>query len=218
MPHTLEEILSHEFRNKDLLQMALTHRSLDGVASNQRLEFLGDRVIGLVVAHMLFEAFPGEQEGELARRHAGLVSKDALAEVAREIGLGDHLLMSDSEDTAGGRKNTSHLEDACEALIGALYLDGGMQAAEVFIEKHWKPLLLSVKEPPKDSKTALQEWAQARGMPLPEYIEVRRSGPDHAPEFEIEVRLGEESATGAAGAKRAAEQFAAANLLSRLKP
>lgn len=218
MPHALEEILSHEFRNKDLLQMALTHRSLDGVTSNQRLEFLGDRVIGLVVAHMLFETFPAEQEGELARRHAGLVSKDALAEVARAIGLGEHLRMSESEDIAGGRENISHLEDACEALIGALYLDGGIQAAETFIEKHWKPLLLSVKEPPKDSKTALQEWAQARGMPLPEYIEVRRSGPDHAPEFEIEVRLGEKSATGAAGAKRAAEQLAAANLLSRLRP
>lgn len=216
MLDALEQTLGYRFGNRDLLLLALTHRSLDGTPSNQRLEFLGDRVLGLAVAHMLFETFPGEQEGELARRHAGLVSKDALAEVAGSLNLGAALRMSESEAVAGGRKNPSHLEDACEALIGALYLDGGMEAAERFIETHWKPMLLSVKTPPKDPKTGLQEWAQARGMALPEYVEIARTGPDHAPEFEIEVRVGERTARGMASAKRAAEQAAAARLLESL--
>ena len=216
MTDALEDTLGYRFKNRLLLTLALTHRSLDGTPSNQRLEFLGDRVLGLVVAHLLFEAFPGEQEGELARRHAGLVSKEALAEVAKIIQLGDALRMSESEAIAGGRQNLSHLEDACEALIGALYLDGGMDAAEPFIESYWKPMLLSVKTPPKDPKTGLQEWAQARGLALPEYVEINRSGPDHAPEFEIEVRVGEHTARGVAGAKRAAEQAAAARLMESL--
>lgn len=209
--------LEYAFHNPDLLQQALTHRSIGQQNSNQRLEFLGDRVLGLVVAHMLFSQFPGEQEGELARRHAGLVSRETLTEVAREIALGASLYMSESEAAAGGRDSNSHLEDACEALIGAIYLDGGLSAAETFVERYWRPRLLSVKEPPKDPKTALQEWAQARGMGLPEYVELQRSGPDHAPEFLIEVRINGQTATGMAGAKRAAEQLAAAALLSTVR-
>lgn len=216
MTHPLEEFLGYRFQNPELLSRALTHRSMDTTTSNQRLEFLGDRVLGLVVAHMLFTEFPAEQEGELARRHAGLVSKEALAEIARQIGLGAHLSMSQSEDISGGRENNSHLEDACEALIGALYLDGGIQAGEEFIERYWKPMLLAVKTPPKDPKTSLQEWAQARGLALPEYVEISRNGPDHAPEFEIEVRVGKYSARGMAGAKRAAEQAAASLLMATL--
>lgn len=211
--HPLEELLGYQFRDPEMLKRALTHRSIDNGDSNQRLEFLGDRVLGLVVAHLLFTLFPAEQEGELARRHAGLVSKDTLAEVGVIISIGDYLHLSTSEEIMGGRGNASHLEDACEALIGALYLDGGLAPAAEFIERYWKPLLLSVKEPPKDPKTGLQEWAQGRGMALPEYVEISRSGPDHAPEFEIEVRVGKYNARGSAGNKRAAEQAAAKELL-----
>ncbi len=208
--------VDYAFNDEELLRLALTHRSIGNSPSNQRLEFLGDRVLGLVVAHMLYDAFPQEQEGELARRHAGLVSKEALAEVAREINLGTQMIMSDSEEASGGRENASHLEDACEALIGAMYLDGGFVAAEHFIKKYWQAKLLSVKEPPKDPKTGLQEWAQARGLNLPEYTEISRTGPDHAPEFVIEVRVGAHAARGTAGAKRAAEQMAASRLLGSL--
>ncbi len=210
----LENLLNYQFTEPALLNQALTHRSLDGDTNNQRLEFLGDRVLGLVVAHLLYTQFPHEQEGELARRHAALVSKDTLVLVAQEIQLGNAIRMSSAEVAGGGRESVSHLEDACEALIGALYLDGGMEVAQGFVERYWRPLLLAVKEPPKDAKTALQEWAQAQGFPLPEYVELKRSGPDHAPEFTIEVRVGERSACGTAGAKRAAEQEAAEALLA----
>lgn len=217
--HPLEKTLNYRFKDAQLLTLALTHRSLglEGTDSNQRLEFLGDRVLGLVVAHLLFTEYHGEREGELARRHARLVSKDTLAEVAKQIGLGAHLHLSASEDATGGRDNPSHLEDACEALIGAMYLDGGLGPAASFIETYWKPLLLSVKEPPKDAKTELQEWAQGRGMALPEYREVARSGPDHAPEFTIEVLVGKHHASGSANSKRAAEQDAAGTLLLSLR-
>lgn len=216
MSHPLEETLAYRFQSPSLLKRALTHRSLDG-DNNQRLEFLGDRVLGLVVAHLLFEQFPNEQEGELARRHAALVNKHTLAEVAVALDLGSHLHLSGGEEASGGRENPSHLEDACEALIGALYLDGGFPAAQAFLERYWKPMLLSIKEPPKDAKTALQEWAQARGLALPDYVEIDRRGPAHAPEFEIEVRVGENNARAIAGAKRTAEQAAAEKLLAELE-
>lgn len=214
--HPLETLLGYRFCDPEVLKRALTHRSIDGGGSNQRLEFLGDRVLGLVVAHLLFTLFPAEQEGELARRHACLVSKDTLAEVGRIIGIGGYLHLSNSEEIAGGRGNASHLEDACEALIGAIFLDGGLAPAAAFVERYWKPLLLAVKEPPKDPKTGLQEWAQGRGMALPEYVEISRLGPDHAPEFEIEARVGKHAARGLAGNKRAAEQAAAKTLLTAL--
>lgn len=217
--HPLETLLGYEFKDAALLKLALTHRSLgqEGSTSNQRLEFLGDRVLGLVVAHLLFSQFSEEKEGELARRHARLVSRDTLVEVALQIGLGKHLFLSSAEQASGGRENSSHLEDACEALIGALYLDGGLAPAAQFIETYWTPLLLSLKEPPKDAKTELQEWAQGRGMALPEYRQISRIGPDHAPEFTIEVQVGKHQAQGCANSKRAAEQEAANQLLAVLR-
>lgn len=209
----LEAIIHYQFRDAGLLKAALTHRSHDKKQSNQRLEFLGDRVLGLVVCDMLFHAFPNEQEGELARRHAALVCKELVAVVAGDIHLGTYIILSTGEESGGGRSNLSNLEDACEALIGAIFLDGGFDAARRFIESNWRPHLESTLEPPKDPKTSLQEWAQARALGLPVYEIVRQTGPAHAPEFSVRVQTDGKSAEATAASKRAAEQLAAKKLL-----
>ncbi|MGB0749350.1 MAG: ribonuclease III [Magnetospiraceae bacterium] len=221
-PHDLQAALAHSFHDSDLLQTALTHASLAAVTgkslNNERLEFLGDRVLGLVIARLLFDHFPKEDEGRLARRLAALVSRETLAVVAGQINLGAYLRLSQSEEDSGGRENPGMLANCCEAVIAALYLDGGMEAAAGFIERHWTPLLEELVQAPKDSKTALQEWAQARGLGLPEYSEVARSGPDHAPIFTIQVAVSGYPASRAEGpSKRVAEREAATVLLSRLE-
>jgi len=213
----LEEKLGHTFHNIQLLRQALTHPSLNQSVNNQRLEFLGDAVLGLVVAKIVYSLFPNETEGELARRLAGLVRGETLADVAQELSLGEYLLMSDSEGASGGRQNPTNLEDAMEAVLGALYLDGGFAAAESFITLRWSDLARRISAPPKDAKTALQEWAQARGLAVPEYRVIDTTGPAHAPEFTIEVRIsGKEPRIGRANSKRAAEQLAAQALLGSL--
>jgi ribonuclease-3 len=213
----LEEKLGHVFHDSSLLKLALTHPSLHQTQNNQRLEFLGDAVLGLVVAKILYRLFPHENEGELARRLAALVRSETLAQVARELSLGEYLLVSESEGQLGGRQNPTNLEDAMEAILGALYLDGGLEAAENFISQRWSELARSVTAPPKDSKTALQEWAQARGLAVPDYQVLETVGPAHAPEFTIEVRIqGYEPRIGRANSKRAAEQLAAQALLAAI--
>ncbi|HVO02325.1 MAG TPA: ribonuclease III [Candidatus Cybelea sp.] len=185
---------------------------------NQRLEFLGDRVLGIVVAEMLFRAFPEEDEGALARRLAALVRQDSLDAVAREIALGRHLTISRGEEEGGGRDNPAILADACEALIGAIYLDGGLEAARGFIERHWRPKMAAETKPPQDAKTALQEWAQASGLALPRYTVVKSEGPPHHPVFEVSVSVvGQEPASASGRSKRAAEQAAARQLLDRVR-
>lgn len=195
----------------------MTHRSRDGSPSYERLEFLGDRVLGLAIAETLYHRFPDEAEGALARRHAHLVRQDALARIARDLGLGPMMRLSRGEQDLGGQSNPSLLSDVCEALLGALYLDGGFEPAAAVIQRLWAPLIEADPTPPKDAKTALQEWAQGRGLPLPAYTEAGRSGPDHKPLFTVRVSLdgqGSESAQGAS--KRLAEQIAARRLLARL--
>ncbi len=222
-PERLQDKLDYRFSRPELLDEALCHSSLamtqaEPTPSNERLEFLGDRVLGVVVAQLLFERFPGENEGALARRHAELVRKETLARVAESLDLGLHLRIARSEEETGGRSNPAILADACEAVIAALYLDGGFDAAARFVRGRWAPLMEEDLTPPKDAKTALQEWAQGRGMPLPDYRETGREGPPHAPTFRIEVSLpGEESAVAEGGSKRAAEQAAAQLLLERLE-
>lgn len=226
-PHTrLAALLGHSFKNPEALDEALTHRSaaerqrVDAAFryGNERLEFLGDRVLSLVVADMLLTQFPTESEGELARRHASLVRAGALATVAREIELGGELILGESEDATGGRDKSAILADACEAVIGALYLDGGLDAARGFIERLWQPLIAGSPKPPRDPKTELQEWAQGRGLPLPAYREVGREGPAHAPKFVIEVEVrGHPAVRGAGGNKREAERIAAQSLLETLR-
>jgi ribonuclease-3 len=224
-PTALAAKLGHDFKDPELLALSLTHPSAAGgderedarLRNYQRLEFLGDRVLGLAIAELLIHRFPLEREGRLARRHTQLVRKEALAKVARGIGLGDYLILSRGEEEAGGRKNPAILADCCEAIIAALFIDGGMPAAERFIHAHWVPLMEAAAVPPKDVKTALQEWTQARSLPLPNYKVVSNEGPDHKPVFSVEVSVeGQSSVTATGKSKRAAEKAAARKLLEAI--
>ncbi len=218
----LEKALDYSFSSPELLSLALTHSSMaksraERDQTNQRLEFLGDRVLGLVVAGMIYEAFPLEEEGAMARRHTALVRKETLARVARNLGLGGYIQMAPSEEEGGGRQNAALLADACEAIIAALFLDGGLGRAESFIRCHWTDLMAQDLKPPKDAKTALQEYAQSKGMSLPKYQEISREGPPHDPIFTIEVSVeGAEVLIGIGGSKRQAEQKAALAMLNHL--
>lgn len=217
----LEAKLGHRFGRRALLTEAVTHPSANpraqGRSNYDRLEFLGDRVLGLIVASRLFERFPDADAGQLSDRLNALVRLETAAEVAREIGLGEHLIMARSEAESGGRDKTGILGDACEAVIGALYLDGGMAAAEQFIERGWKRRLAQVGRTRKDAKNRLQEIVQAKGGALPAYELVGREGPDHAPSFTVEVRIdGARPAKGEGPSLRVAEQAAAERMLKRL--
>ncbi len=222
-PAPLAERLGHRFARPELLVRALTHPSAAkhrGARddSYERLEFLGDRVLGLIVADLLLARFPGEAEGALAVRHAELVRRETLAEVAGELGLESHLRLAKGEEAAGERQNPALLANACEAVIGALYLDGGLGVARGLIESFWTARLESASEPPQDAKTGLQEWVQKRGLALPYYREVGRKGPAHEPYFTIEASIaGHEPAQGEGRSKRLAEQAAAERLLARVK-
>ena len=215
----LDRLLGHRFARPDLLTQALTHPSVtqsrrhSGSAPYERLEFLGDRVLGLVVADMLFQRFPDEAEGALARRFTGLVRREAVARVALAIGLQYRLNLAKGEEEAGGRANQGILADACEAVIGALFADGGFEVAARFVRAHWQAMMDEIAAPPKDAKTALQEWAQGRGMPLPVYSVLAAEGPSHDPVFLVEVKVdGGEAAKARGSSKRAAEPPAAALL------
>lgn len=212
--------LGHDFTRPELLLRALTHASIStpARADNQRLEFLGDRVLGLVMAEALLSADAQASEGQLAPRFNALVRKETCAEVARQIGLGDVLRLGRSEMLSGGRRKQALLGDAMEALIAAVYLDAGFDAARALVLRLWGARIGAVELDARDPKTSLQEWAQARGQPPPTYAQVDRSGPDHAPEFTIEVSLSTgENARATARAKRQAEQAAARTLLMRLE-
>ena len=212
--------LGHDFTRPELLLRALTHASIStpARADNQRLEFLGDRVLGLVMAEALLSADTQASEGQLAPRFNALVRKETCAEVARQIGLGDVLRLGRSEMLSGGRRKQALLGDAMEALIAAVYLDAGFDAARALVLRLWGARIGAVELDARDPKTSLQEWAQARGQPPPTYAQVDRSGPDHAPEFTIEVSLSTgENARATARAKRQAEQAAARTLLMRLE-
>jgi ribonuclease-3 len=218
-----EELLDrigYRFVDEALFERALTHISaLSGKSrsgSYQRLEFLGDRVLGLVISEMLFRAYPKADEGELSKRLADLVRKETCADVARAMNLGDSLRLGNSESNAGGRRRSAILADVCESLVGAVFLDGGYAAASELIERFWSERMRALARPPRDAKTTLQEWAQGRGLPTPAYREVQRTGPHHNPEFRVTVELpGRESAEGTGRSKRAAEQAAAAAMLER---
>lgn len=217
----LEERVGYTFKNAAMLEIALTHISALKGARNransyQRLEFLGDHVLGLVISDMLYRAFPKADEGELSRRLADLVRKETCAEIAQNIDLGAAIRVGSSEHNAGARTRPAILADVCEAVIGAVYLDGGYKAAEGLVERLWQQRMQAKSQPLRDPKTVLQEWAQARGLPTPAYREVARSGPDHSPEFRVAVQLPAFApAEGQGRSKRAAEQAAAAAMLAR---
>lgn len=221
----LEQAIGYSFFGRRYAVAALTHSSMRVSAegrrvaseSYERLEFLGDRVLGLIISEMLLFRFPQEREGDLAKRHTELVRRETLAEVAIALKIGPMIRMSRGEKDGGGQQKESLLADVVEALIAAVYLDGGIAPARTFIEKHWSPFLEAAKRPPRDPKTTLQEWAQARGYPLPAYELVAQSGPSHEPQFEISVSVeGQKPVVATAGNKRVAEREAAALLLERV--
>lgn len=215
-----ERRLGHRFERPELLNQAVTHASMSSANrdDNQRLEFLGDRVLGLVMAEALLALDPRATEGQLAPRFNALVRKETCADVAREIDLGAVLRLGRSEMLSGGRRKLALLGDAIEAVIAAVYLDGGFDAAKTVILTLWGARVHEVEDDARDAKTALQEWAQARGLPPPRYDQTARTGPDHAPVFTITARLENgQQASATAGSKRQAEQAAAKTLLAELE-
>lgn len=219
----LQARLGHRFADPALLERALTHISAlpasqaqRRVDCYQRLEFLGDRVLGLAVSAMLYENFPEADEGELSRRLADLVRKETCADVARSWGAGAFLRLGDGEAQTGGAEKSAILGDVCESVLGAIFLDGGYEAAAAAALRFFSEKMLKPGRPLRDPKTALQEWAQARGLPPPVYRQSSRSGPDHAPVFVMEVRVaGFEPAVAEGGSKRFAEQASADKFLRR---
>ena len=214
-------VLDYGSGNVHSVVRALTHGSIASATrpDNQRLEFLGDRVLGLVMAEALFDADKSASEGQLAPRYNALVRGETCASIAREIGLGDVLKLGRSEMMSGGRRKEALLADAMEAVLAAVYLDAGFEAARRIVLRLWGGRLDTLEDDPRDAKTALQEWAQANGMPPPAYEQTERSGPDHAPVFLITARLadGREAQAQGAGTKRSIEQAAAQALLDRLE-
>lgn len=209
--------LGHDFARPERLLEALTHPSLGG-AHNQRLEFLGDRVLGLVIAEALLAQDPGATEGDLAPRLNALVRKETCAEVAQSLDLGAALRLGRSETLSGGRRKTALLGDAMEAVIAAVYLDAGLETARAFVLRHWGPRVAAARAQTPDAKTAVQDWAQARGLRPPVYADLEREGPDHAPVFSVEARLEDgRTGRGRASSKRGAQQLAAEALLARLE-
>lgn len=214
-----EDRIGHRFNQPDLLLRALTHGSISSTTrpDNQRLEFLGDRVLGLVLATALLEQDKRASEGQLAPRFNALVRKEACADVARQVDLGAVLKLGRSEMMSGGRRKLALLGDAMEAVIAAVYKDAGFDAAQAMILRLWGDRVHKVEEDARDSKTALQEWAQARKLTPPKYVEIARDGPDHAPVFTISAQLSNgRTAQATAGSKRHAEQAAASALLDQL--
>ncbi|MDX1782080.1 MAG: ribonuclease III [Thalassovita sp.] len=212
--------IGHRFAEPELLLRAVTHSSMSSPTrqDNQRLEFLGDRVLGLVMSETLLARDKAATEGQLAPRFNALVRKEACADVAKDIDLGAVLKLGRSEMMSGGRRKQALLGDAMEAVIAAVYLDAGFDAARDLVLRLWGQRVDTVKADARDAKTSLQEWAQARGQKPPKYVEIARSGPDHAPVFTIAVELENgESERATAGSKRQAEQAAAKALLARLE-
>ena len=222
--NAMEQRVGHVFADRSLMVTAFTHVSALAPSrhrreSYQRLEFLGDHVLGLVVSDMLFRAFPNADEGELSKRLSDLVRKESCADVAEELGLGEDIkLGAVGNAAANARLRKSVLGDICEAVIGAIYIDGGFQAAQQFVERHWTKRMTKHRRPVRDAKTGLQEWAQSKGLPTPVYREIDRSGPHHDPVFRVSVTLpGLEPAEGTGTSKRQAEKSAALAMIEREK-
>jgi ribonuclease-3 len=217
----LEARIGHAFTDPNLLMQAITHVSALKSGrkrgdSYQRLEFLGDHVLGLVVSDMLYHAFPNADEGELSKRLAELVRKESCADVAKSLGLLDDIKLGSVGSSADARLRKSILGDICEAVIGAIFLDGGHAAASEFVKRNWTERMHKPRRPLRDPKTVLQEWAQGKGLPTPVYREVERTGPHHDPQFRVAVDLpGLAPAEGIGGSKRAAEKVAASVMIER---
>ncbi|BAO99679.1 ribonuclease III [Wolbachia endosymbiont of Cimex lectularius] len=221
--NAISKIINYRFKNDAILEEALTHPSLNKRNSKnqtenyERLEFLGDSILNMIVSAILFKLFPEEREGALAKRKTDLVCGSTIANVAKEIELGDFIIMNNSERCNGGKCNLKNLENALEALIGAIYIDGGFKSVEGFVTQHWEKLAKDMLIPPQDPKTSLQEWTQKNKLLLPEYELAKQTGPAHNPEFTISIRIenyGEVSAR--ASSKKVAEQKAAELMLEKI--
>ncbi|APR99186.1 ribonuclease III [Wolbachia endosymbiont of Folsomia candida] len=220
----ISKITNYKFTNEAILEEALTHPSVNKrnsenqITSYERLEFLGDSVLNMVVSAMLFKLFPEEQEGALAKRKTDLVCGSTIANVAKEIELSDLIIMNNSERCNGGKCNLKNLENALEALIGAIYIDGGFENVEKFITEHWEKLAKNTLTPPQDPKTSLQEWTQKSKLPLPKYDLIKQTGPAHSPEFTISVYIESHGKVSAcAPSKKVAEQKAAELMLEKIE-
>jgi ribonuclease-3 len=216
----LETALGYRFKSRALLDRALTHASRRseeaGGEDNERLEFLGDRVLGLAVAELLLERDPKANEGALARRFNLLVRKEACARIGRTLDVGPLLLLSAAEDDSGGRNKDTILADATEAMLAAIFLEAGYAIVRDVVRHLWSPLIEGLPDTVADAKSMLQEWAQGQGLPLPRYVAIERTGPDHAPHFTTEVSIeGRRPARGTGASKRSSEQAAASAMLAR---
>lgn len=220
----IEEVLKYKFINRKLLDEALTHPSIsmqkaehDVIFNYERLEFLGDAVLALVVAELLINKYPLEREGALAKRHSGLVHGEALAVIAENIGISEYIRMTSGEAAGGGRHNRSNMENTLEAIIGAIYMDGGLEPIKSFIALNWAKAIEEMVEPPKDAKTSLQEWAQGRGLPIPVYEVISTSGPAHGPNFLVRVTVqGFAPVESTGSSKKKAEKLCAEILLEQV--
>lgn len=224
----IQNKLGYQFKDVARLERGLTHASVRAQSKrrsskgreirydNERLEFLGDRVLGLVVAELLWQADAEANEGDLARRYNYLVCRNSCAAVARAIDIGPHLILSASEEESGGRNKQTILGDAMEGLLGAIFVDGGFDAARKVVLEKWADLIKKMPVVAVDPKSELQEWSQGRGLPLPRYKEISRSGPDHKPVFTAQVEIRDLApAIGTGPNKRAAQQAAAEAMLQR---
>ena len=206
----LEKEIAHRFKDKELIKSALTHSSTGHKMNYERLEFLGDRVLGLIIAQMLFEKFPEEPEGDLAKRLSALVQGTFLAEIALKINLGSYVSFSDAERQAGGAQNANILADVFESVMGALYLDSGFEKCHALVARLWADGFFEMKAPPQHPKTSIQEWAQGKGLPLPSYEIAKQSGPDHMPTFDIALIIeGYEKVIACGSSRQEAEKNAA---------
>ncbi|MGL9726228.1 MAG: ribonuclease III [Wolbachia sp.] len=220
---TIFKIINYRFKNDAILEEALTHpssnkrNSKNQIENYERLEFLGDSILNMVVSVILFKLFPEEKEGALAKRKTELVCGSTIANVAKEMELGDFIIMNNSERCNGGKYNLKNLEDILEAIIGAIYIDGGFKSVEKFIIQYWEMLAKNMLNPPQDPKTSLQEWTQKNKLPLPEYELTKQTGPAHNPEFTISVYIKNYVAVSAcASSKKIAEQKAAELMLEKI--
>ncbi len=204
--------------NPDLVRLALTHSSKNKKTNNERLEFLGDRVISLALADMIYAAYPNENEGDLALRHAALARMEVLADIARTYDLGSDMIVAGDSSSGGSVAGVDNvLADGVEALMGALYLDQGYAVCHAAVAVLWADILTDMVAPPRDPKTIIQEWTQSRGFPLPVYAEIGRSGPDHAPEFQVELRIkGFDPVVGTGASRRLAEKSAAVKMMESI--
>lgn len=212
----LQDKIGHEFENPTLLETALTHSSTGSKQNYERLEFLGDRVLGLAVSETLYKKFPNEPEGHLAKRLSALVQGTFLAQISREMELGQYIKFSDAEAAAGGAENDNILADVFESMIGALYLDTDYETCRALIQKIWGERFDTMKKPPQHPKTKLQEWAQSKNLPLPHYKITNQSGPDHAPVFDITLTIeGFDTITVQGPSRQEAEKRAAAAFIEK---